>query len=231
MLFLGQLLDHVPPPYFVLETLLAASLDTIDPIDFAGVVLMRFSSDNQKGNSVKPASSCSSQRSWKGSAATQLFISHVGSLRPGHAFPVQLSQCSTFTPKCKWFPNTYGSKSFPKGRTNFVLKLGKTEQAEMNIPTFNFATVSCVLGTFHAQGLSFSTWHAVKAWKCGKCPEELGRCLEVCTRGRYTTSAPRQHAFAFYTISPAGRDSGCFQSSPIFTHLETVFRENGAELS
>lgn len=87
-------------------------------------------------------------------------------------------------------PDTSGSKSFPNGRTNFVLKLGKTEQAEANIHTFNFATVSCVLGTFHAQGLSFSTWHAVKVWRYGKCPEELGRCLEVCTRGGYTSLHP-----------------------------------------
>lgn len=53
-------------------------------------------------------------------------------------------------------PHASSSKSFPKGRRNFALKLGKTEQADVNIHTSNFATTPGVLGTlipwaFHFQ--------------------------------------------------------------------------------
>lgn len=43
--------------------------------------------------------------------------------------------------------------SFPKRRRNFVLKLVKTEQGEMNTHTFSFATAPGVLGTFDPLGL------------------------------------------------------------------------------
>lgn len=72
----------------------------------------------QKGNSAKPASSRSSQRSWEPVHQPHWLC------RTWPCFPSAVLSVQYISTQIQMVPHTSGSKSFPKGRRNFVLKLG-----------------------------------------------------------------------------------------------------------